>query len=228
MGTTMVAKDEEFAVMLAVQRCGVSAFKRTVQFDNGSSHSTSKTAEFDESISLDGEHTAGKVASTPLWSRSQAKFAHDFARWAETSGVSVITTRPDSVRHGGASSDALWKTRSLMEIQKRSRWLSDSGLSSLVFHVFGPSSLTLWKRSEARNLTLSRSKRAMLLLYGGNTQTGHEDRDLENVVNACIVTTPRNRNLENGMQRDCMSNIPLNCLECVPGPTVIICATRAQ
>ena len=49
------------------------------------------------------------------------------AKWAETSGVKSITTFP-SVRHGGASSDALWRTRSLMEIQKRGRWRSEKSV----------------------------------------------------------------------------------------------------
>ena len=72
---------------------------------------TSKTAEFDESVLLDGHlsvalgkaltrYTAGTTAATLLWSWSQARYAVDFAKWAETSGVNVITTHPYSVRHG--------------------------------------------------------------------------------------------------------------------------------
>ena len=130
--------------------CGASASKRTVQCDNGSSHSTalgignthavglfswaSKTAEFVENILLEGELSVAlgkalaKVVSTPLWSRSQAKYAHDFVKWAETLGASVITTHPHSVRHGGPSSDAIWenptvggdsKTRQMAQRQRR-------------------------------------------------------------------------------------------------------------
>ena len=42
--------------------------------------------------------------------------------------MNVITTHPYSVRHGGASSDALWRTRSLIEIQKRGRWRSEKSV----------------------------------------------------------------------------------------------------
>ena len=84
----------------------------------GKSWKASKTAEFDESVLLDGHlsvalgkaltiYPAGKTSVTPLWSCPQAKYAEDFAKWAEAAGVNVITTHPYSFRHGGASSDAL-------------------------------------------------------------------------------------------------------------------------
>ena len=80
----------------------------------------SKTAEFDESVLLDGHlsvalgnaltrYTAGKTAATPLWSRSLARYAVDFSKWAETSGVNVTTTHP----HGGNS-----KTRQMAQREK--------------------------------------------------------------------------------------------------------------
>ena len=126
MGVALVAKDEEFAVVLAVQHvaylrpselCNLTAGQviRPLQGSGASSWALllapqeelkgSKTAEFDESVLLDGHHsvalgtaltrcTAGKTAATPLWSGSQAKHAVDFAKWAETSGVNVITTHP--------------------------------------------------------------------------------------------------------------------------------------
>ena len=107
---------------------------------------TSKTGECDESVLLDGHlsiaigkvltrYTAGKAATTPLWSRSQAKYAVAFAKWAETSGVHVITTHPYSVRHGGPSSDALWRTRSLVEIPNRGRWRSEKSVRRCEKHA---------------------------------------------------------------------------------------------
>ena len=71
----------------------------------------------------------------PLWNRSQANCAVAFAKWAETSGVHVITTHPYSVCRGGASSDALWRSRSLMEIQKRGRWRSEKSVGRYEKHV---------------------------------------------------------------------------------------------
>ena len=70
---------------------------------------------------------------------------------------------------------------------------------------------------------------AMLLLCGGSTQTRHEDRDLERDLHASIVTTARNRDLENGMQGYFLHiHILFNSAECLLAPTVIICATRVQ
>ena len=57
----------------------------------------SKTAEFDESVLLDGHlsvalgklltrYTAGKKAETPSGGRSGAKYAVDLAKWTQTSG----------------------------------------------------------------------------------------------------------------------------------------------
>ena len=152
----LVAKDEEFVVMLEVQYvaylrpsdlCNLTAGQviRPLQGSGASSCAlllapqeeleASKTAESNASVLLAGHlsvalgkaltrYTAGETAATRLWSRSQARYAVNFARWAETSGVHVITTDPYSVRHGGASSDALWRTRSLMEFRKRGRWRS--------------------------------------------------------------------------------------------------------
>ena len=53
---------------------------------------------------------------------------------------------------------------------------------------------------EVRNLTLSRSKEECCCCVA-EPQTRHKDRDLESDLNTCIVTTSRNLNLENGIQR---------------------------
>ena len=84
--------------------------------------------------SIDEIHSRQDV-SDPVWSRSQARYAVDFAKWAETSGVNVITSHPYSVKHGGASSGALWRTRSLMEIQKRGRWRSEKSVRRFEKHA---------------------------------------------------------------------------------------------
>ena len=102
---------------------------------------TSKTGVFDESVLLDGHlsiaivkvltrYTAGKAATTPLWSLSQAKCAVVFCQM----GVHVIAIHSHSVRHGGASSDALWRTRSLTKIQKRGRWRSEKSVGRYERH----------------------------------------------------------------------------------------------
>ena len=85
--------------------------------------------------SVDEIHSLESSDDLPLWSRSQAKYAVAFAKWAETSGVHVITTHPHSVRHGGASSDALWRTRSFMEILKRGRWRSEKSVQRYETHA---------------------------------------------------------------------------------------------
>ena len=105
---------------------------------------TSKTCEFDESVLLDGHLsvalgraltrcTAGKAATTSLWSRTQPKYAVAFAEWAETSGVNMITTtrfiteerRP--MRLG--EPDRRWK------IQKRGRWRSEKSVRRYEKHA---------------------------------------------------------------------------------------------
>ena len=76
----------------------------------------SKTGEFDENVLLDGHLlvvfgkvlarcTVNKTSMTTLWSRSQTKYAEDFAKWATVAGVNVITTQPYSIRREAASSN---------------------------------------------------------------------------------------------------------------------------
>ena len=82
----------------------------------------------------------------------------------------------------------------------------------LVFLVFWPSqprpvegseveTSTLWKGSEVRKVALSRSNEQGCCCMAGTMQTRHEDGDLESDLNAWTVTTSRNRDLENGVQR---------------------------
>ena len=120
----MVAKDEEFAVMLAVQHvacsrpselCDLTVGQVIRPLQGASSWATlltllkevkaSKTGEFDQNVLLDGHLssalgkvlarcTTNKTSMTPLWSRSQTRYAEDFAKWAEVAGVNKITTHP--------------------------------------------------------------------------------------------------------------------------------------
>ena len=116
MGTAMVARDEKFAVLLAVQyvaylrpselwssttgqaiylaSSGIGHTQLSSPLGSPGRLKASQIAQFHESISLDGKLsvalgkvlarcTACKASSTPLWSRSQPKYAQDFARWAE-------------------------------------------------------------------------------------------------------------------------------------------------
>ena len=119
----MAAKDEDFAVMLVIQ---FGAYLRPSELCNLTAGQVIRHLSIAIGKVLT-RYTAGKAATTPLWNRSQAKYAVAFAKWAETSGVHVITTHPFSVRHGGASSD-LWRPRSLMQIQKRGRWRSEKSV----------------------------------------------------------------------------------------------------
>ena len=59
-------------------------------------------------------HSWQNGSDTPLEPVS-SKVRRGFCQWAETSGVNVITTHPCSARHGGASSDALWRTHPFVD-----------------------------------------------------------------------------------------------------------------
>ena len=65
----------------------------------------SNTGEFDQNVLLNGhlsvalgivlaKYTTNKTSTTPLWSRSQTRYAEDFAKRAEVAGVNKITTHP--------------------------------------------------------------------------------------------------------------------------------------
>ena len=57
----------------------------------------------DEIQSWESSDDPPSPVHTPLWNRSQANCALAFARWAETSGVHVITAHPYSVCRGGCA-----------------------------------------------------------------------------------------------------------------------------
>ena len=166
----MVAKEEEFAVMFVVQyvACSrpselcdltVGQVIRPLQGSGASSWAilltlleevkASNTGELDLNDLSDGHlsvalgkvlvrYLTNKTSMIPLWSRSQTRYAEDFSKWAEVAGVTVITTHPYSVR--GASSDSLWRTRSLLGIQ-----LVISRMSRLLPGAQPPSSPVLTK-----------------------------------------------------------------------------------
>ena len=100
---------------------------------------TSKTKQFDESVLVDWKNIAGlrhalerlrtaRRDEELLWHTSQAEYSKKFKLYAEMSEVHVLGAHPYSVRHGGASFDALNAKRSLLEIQHRGRWLSEASV----------------------------------------------------------------------------------------------------
>ena len=96
MGVATAAKDEEFAVMLVVQ------YTRPLPGSGASSQA--KTGEPDENALLDAQ------LSVTLPGRDlRSKRDHNSSL---------------SVRHGGAASDALWRTRSLMPLVAAAQWRS--------------------------------------------------------------------------------------------------------
>ena len=140
MEVAMAARDEEFAVMLVVQNvahlrtsdlCNLTAgqiirpsswallLNRRVRRKRLAGRSS-----FDRNRqSIDEIHSWQSSDDSPL-ELSSSKVRSGFCQM----GVHVITIHSYSVRHGGASSDALWRTRSLMEIQKRGRWRSERSM----------------------------------------------------------------------------------------------------
>ena len=93
----------------------------------------SKTNQYDESLIMDWDLPAlwkrmrlqlkGKSGKDRVFSLSQASYSKAFALEAELSGVKVLGPHVYSVRHGGASEDALSGLRDLAAIQARGRWL---------------------------------------------------------------------------------------------------------
>ena len=156
MVVAMAVRDEEFAVMLAGPECGTLEAQRLVQSDSRPGHSTkllgsppgspgrvedlenrrvrrkrlAGRSSFDrDRQSIDEIHSWQSSDDSPLELFS-GKVRSGFCQM----GVHVITTHPYSVCRGGASSDALWRTRSLMEIQKRGRWRSEKSVGRYEKH----------------------------------------------------------------------------------------------
>ena len=107
---------------------------------------SSKTNAFDESVLIDwldlpalGRGLAwarrGKTARMSMWPYNQQQYNALFVRFAEMSGVSCLAPHPYSLRHGGASFDALHKRRTLGEIRLRGRWRTDSSVARYNKHA---------------------------------------------------------------------------------------------
>ena len=63
-----------------------------------------------------------------MWSFDRAGLSAAFAQAACLAAVDHLEPQLYSLRHGGASADALRRTRSIEEIKKRGRWTSDASV----------------------------------------------------------------------------------------------------
>ena len=99
----------------------------------------SKTNQFDESVLVDWKELPALnralkcrkerlLKDDPLWPFEHKEFNKLFVRYSEHSGVHLLSPHPYSVRHGGASHDALHQRRPLMEIKARGRWAADESV----------------------------------------------------------------------------------------------------
>ena len=94
-----------------------------------------KTGSFDDSLLWDGPRLLWLQKFFPVWQRAgegtiwnftYAQYARRFAMAAERLGLTAVV--PYSLRHSGASLDALDRSRTLQEIQKRGRWRAHRSL----------------------------------------------------------------------------------------------------
>ena len=94
-----------------------------------------KSGEFDESVRMDIDELEwmndifvelrADGSSEPVWSFLNVHLTSMLRDPAALSGVSHLRPQLYSLRHGGASHDALTRRRPLSEIKKRGRWASD-------------------------------------------------------------------------------------------------------
>ena len=97
-----------------------------------------KSGEFDESVLMDWgiteqispllQELAARKPKQSAWSFHRAELTAAFVEAARLGGVGHLEPQLYSLRHGGASADALRRTRSTGEIKKRGRWKSDTSL----------------------------------------------------------------------------------------------------
>jgi len=96
-----------------------------------------KTNTWDDSIILDTElwlHpfletlAARLTPEEPLWCLSGTRLIAMFKDSVDSLGMSHLAPVRYSLRHGGASDDAISKRRSLLEIKKRGQWRTDQSL----------------------------------------------------------------------------------------------------
>ena len=98
-----------------------------------------KTGDFDESVLLNAPYLEwfGDVlqvlrqqpCSRPLWPFNLHEFGQQMQEIATLAEVSHLRVEPYSLRHGGASHDALMGYRDLASIKERGRWKADSSVA---------------------------------------------------------------------------------------------------
>jgi integrase len=97
-----------------------------------------KSGEYDESVIFDWPLAADmaewleelrlRPATKQMWSFDRPHLTSLMVEACRLADVEVLKPQLYSFRHGGASSDALQKTRPLSEIKKRGRWKSDASV----------------------------------------------------------------------------------------------------
>ena len=96
-----------------------------------------KTGEFDESVMMDWpvmalsgyfEALQRRRAGQRVWTFDSLHLTSVLKRSAELALCDHLLPQLYSLRHGGASWDALEKRRDIMEIKKRGRWRSDASV----------------------------------------------------------------------------------------------------
>ena len=96
-----------------------------------------KTGVFDESVLLDQDRwlwpplqalTLARPSPGPLWDFSPYQLRQAWLNAVQTLGLAGLAPQLHSLRHGGASDDALTKRRTIQEIKMRGRWSSDQSL----------------------------------------------------------------------------------------------------
>ena len=96
-----------------------------------------KTGNFDESIVLEGFNTLapllqqlrqGKLDHEPLWPHSPDDLIREWHVVVGILGIDELNPCRYALRHGGASEDLLSKRRSVQDVKRRGRWVSDSSL----------------------------------------------------------------------------------------------------
>ena len=97
-----------------------------------------KTGEFDETLRLDWDELAWispimemlcqQAPGISVWPFDARILRQHFTEAAADCLVSQLASSPYSLRHGGASHDALTSRRPLSEIKKKGRWQSDASV----------------------------------------------------------------------------------------------------
>ena len=105
----------------------------------------SKTHEFDESVLLDWEifnrltpvlyKLKARPPGSSIWDFNYVQYLEMFRTCSELSMVNYLNPHPYSIRHGGASDDALRGSRSLAQIKARGRWKSDNSVRRYEKHA---------------------------------------------------------------------------------------------